>query len=621
MDVSATSNVTSHVEHIPIADAIRLWRHLFGDRPDLIAVFTGFRPERLGGKLDEHTTATRYYEPGELDQAVAWSSQQGSIHRDVYFCAHQLTARRRVKENAASVGALWCETDGADLNASPIKPTAVVESSPGHFHCYAKLEHPIAPSKAEELNKRWALSFGADTSGFDLTQLLRVPGTRNHKYPDAPVVTLRYVDDDTVFKPDELEHVLPALPKSARPEPTGFAEALSEDDFELIATLGQKSPLFGRLYAGDTTDYEDDGKVDYSDADWACAQDLLRATAGDQERVYRLMCQSSLARPRWNERRGDTDYLAYTIARAAANPSIPMTSWPPHVASAPGPANGQCSPHCHPHLNRIAQLERELTEIHRREARRAALVRNKSLSAAAKVVATAILNEQASRESRGLYGPIPIIIDAEPPPERANWPNSTLTGMTGLSPGVARRAMKHLTGPGGLWQEQVEPRVAKDGKRYGSRLFLKPTAAADELWNQVPSIQPAGPEPKAPTSQPRVPTCRRHPMAPVDRTTRHRCTLCGRDTTRVVRQRFDPVEFVRPITDPNVTGEAVPQPALQFDNPAITTSPVASVDGLEGSQNATPVLIEEQLAGLNRLYERGSRVHQGGRCDRRSRGD
>lgn len=66
----------------------------------------------------------------------------------------------------------------------------MVESSPGHFHAYYRLTEAIPPERAEALNKRLAHMIGADASGWDLSQLLRVPGTMNHKRNEpAPAYT------------------------------------------------------------------------------------------------------------------------------------------------------------------------------------------------------------------------------------------------------------------------------------------------------------------------------------------------------------------------------------------------------------------------------------------------
>lgn len=127
----------------------------------------------------------------------------------------------------------------------------------------------------------------------------------------------------------ELNRLIPPLPKPRHAPAVAFTTgaAISDDDCELIARLGQRSPVFGRLYAGDTSDYAaQNGIVDDNVPEWALVQDLLRATGGDQVRTYQLMRQSALERDKWDERRLDGDYLQYTIARAAESPSAPASA-------------------------------------------------------------------------------------------------------------------------------------------------------------------------------------------------------------------------------------------------------------------------------------------------------
>lgn len=83
--------------------------------------------------------------------------------------------------------------DGDDVKPGPNipTPTATVESSPGREQYYWRLCHSVAPEFGQSLNRRLALAMGGDRSGWDLTQLLRPPETRNHKYIDAPLVVLR----------------------------------------------------------------------------------------------------------------------------------------------------------------------------------------------------------------------------------------------------------------------------------------------------------------------------------------------------------------------------------------------------------------------------------------------
>src|SRR5262249_34793485 len=73
----------------------------------------------------------------------------------------------------------------------------------------------IEPERAEELNRRLAYAMGADRSGWDLTQLLRIPGCRNYKYEGAPESRIIHFDDALVYNADELERTLPPAPAKA----------------------------------------------------------------------------------------------------------------------------------------------------------------------------------------------------------------------------------------------------------------------------------------------------------------------------------------------------------------------------------------------------------------------
>ena len=54
---------------------------------------------------------------------------------------------------------------------------------------------------------------GADRSGWDLSQLLRPPGTLNRKYAEEPEVRLRKLDEKVSYHPRELELSLPEAPE------------------------------------------------------------------------------------------------------------------------------------------------------------------------------------------------------------------------------------------------------------------------------------------------------------------------------------------------------------------------------------------------------------------------
>ncbi|HSH82424.1 MAG TPA: DNA-primase RepB domain-containing protein, partial [Herpetosiphonaceae bacterium] len=62
--------------------------------------------------------------------------------------------------------------------------------SPGRLQAYWRLTEPVDTPTAEHYNRRLAQHLGADATGWDATQLLRIPNTVNHKYPEKPLVTV-----------------------------------------------------------------------------------------------------------------------------------------------------------------------------------------------------------------------------------------------------------------------------------------------------------------------------------------------------------------------------------------------------------------------------------------------
>lgn len=94
--------------------------------------------------------------------------------------------------------------DDADPRRCHPAPSIAIESSPGR---YVGLWFTNKPT-TEALNRRLAYHIGADKSGWDLTQVLRIPGTTNYKYDSRPKTRFIATDDKT-WDVDELDHILP----------------------------------------------------------------------------------------------------------------------------------------------------------------------------------------------------------------------------------------------------------------------------------------------------------------------------------------------------------------------------------------------------------------------------
>lgn len=125
--------------------------------------------------------------------------------KNIYFCPHGFNRRVRQKGEAVLPNLLWADLDFADpTDGMKPKPTIAIESSPGRYVGLWLLTEPMT----ESLNRRLSYHLDADHGGWDLTQVLRFPGTKNFKYASQPKVRLLW-DDGPVYSVKKIERYLP----------------------------------------------------------------------------------------------------------------------------------------------------------------------------------------------------------------------------------------------------------------------------------------------------------------------------------------------------------------------------------------------------------------------------
>jgi hypothetical protein len=287
-----------------------LARHAFGDSCGVLAVFTGDRLEP-GSKTLSDTRSSYFEYPCGLGRAEYLCAAEDAAGREVYLCAHLLTGRRRVKANAAPLSALYVDGDGARVPAWMLEPTAVVRSSPGREQFYWRLTSPVGPEEGETMNRRLAYAVGADHSGWDLTQLLRVPGTRNRKYPGAPLV--RLVDlSERRHDSGELDRILPPLPLEQPREPS---RTRRPENVGPVPNLSRLSPRMQNLIRqGNHGKY-----ASRSEADFAACLAMLGAGYTEVE-VWAVMTNPAhgISEKYLEKGRHGESYLDLTIGKAAA---------------------------------------------------------------------------------------------------------------------------------------------------------------------------------------------------------------------------------------------------------------------------------------------------------------
>lgn len=198
--------------------------------------------------------------------------EEQQLRKNVWFCVNLLSQPERKKEYCLPSSFAWSDLDAvvptvAEEQDVPL-PTCVVESSPSRYQAYWKIDgDTVPPDIAEEFSKKLAYKLGADKSGWDLTQLLRVPWTNNLKY-DPPVQTkLLTIESNSYpiefFDKIELPQVFDQTETGQPIEPLPDTLPNLDNILYKYKTEGKTDEEFSRLYSNTP-----DGNSDWSKILW-----------------------------------------------------------------------------------------------------------------------------------------------------------------------------------------------------------------------------------------------------------------------------------------------------------------------------------------------------------------
>lgn len=148
-----------------------------------------FMPWIDGGAIDRAERIASFHEgkayrwPRDRDLMVEHMATHEAD--DLYWCPSLFENPRRVMEMAMDECCLWADLDAVDPRGiKDYPPTIAWETSPGRFQALwlmAVGQDVQGASWRGGENHRLTYHLGADPSGWDTTQLLRVPGWVNHK--------------------------------------------------------------------------------------------------------------------------------------------------------------------------------------------------------------------------------------------------------------------------------------------------------------------------------------------------------------------------------------------------------------------------------------------------------
>lgn len=188
---------------------------------DFLEIVWGERP----GWVDLPAKVGQYWVPYHLrwPEDLEVTRRIDTCLRDqesLYFSVAQFKRRGREYEDMLSTHWLWADldevhpTEAADLG---LMPTLAWSSSPGRYQAMWRLHKKLRPETQERINQALSYHLGADQGGWDRTQVLRLPGTRNFKYPSAPPVELLWYEDTLLYSASKVWSIVSAsAPKSVR---------------------------------------------------------------------------------------------------------------------------------------------------------------------------------------------------------------------------------------------------------------------------------------------------------------------------------------------------------------------------------------------------------------------
>jgi hypothetical protein len=149
--------------------------------------------------------------PQELGRLVEFIESSAMTH-DLWFSPMTFVSPRRLKENVDVCPGVWSDLDECPIAELLIQPTITIQSSTERHQALWLTTELLEPVEAEALSKRIAYTHaeaGADKSGWDLTQLLRIPYTYNFKYNPPALVDVVESGDSTEI--EQLRNLYPRL--------------------------------------------------------------------------------------------------------------------------------------------------------------------------------------------------------------------------------------------------------------------------------------------------------------------------------------------------------------------------------------------------------------------------
>ncbi len=201
----------------PDASLCRFLQTIFEDSPGFIEFRALPSKARMFFRLGDVTRPSQFIE--------------NHLHENVYLgVASRKDASSGDLANCGALSALFMDLDfyktperdtRTALQDFPFQPSIIIHSG-GGLHCYWLLREPfdlaVEATSAKELLRRLAAHLRGDLAAAEPARILRVPGTKNHKYTPARPVLIETFDETRRYNISDFDDILP----EANGTETGF---------------------------------------------------------------------------------------------------------------------------------------------------------------------------------------------------------------------------------------------------------------------------------------------------------------------------------------------------------------------------------------------------------------
>jgi hypothetical protein len=252
------STVNKAAKEAKSAIRLKFFEMLFGTAKGYICFATS------DPRAPKTTFMQRFFEwPNESLKAENWILKVEQDH-NVYFCINLLDRQERKKANCLPGNLLWADLDAVNPDTLKIPAPIVIRSSPGRWQAIWRMTTHVPPAQAQDYSHRIAYGMGADKSGWDLTQLLRVPLTTNFKYTPPSFIELDK-SLEILAKPSMFEHL--PIGYLEYGEPLVGSPPQFDHELRTETILKKYHEYLGGAFVGDFM-YEPDMDSDWSEILW-----------------------------------------------------------------------------------------------------------------------------------------------------------------------------------------------------------------------------------------------------------------------------------------------------------------------------------------------------------------